>query len=144
MLLDNGAYCASQVSAAPRRQRWVRLEKLPVEVTVDVAQWLESEFKFRDPGFDPLARQSEEQFFLFGSTFVQTCLCLTPFFVCMARIQSCAHVKDPVFICRKRVGLSRWYENKLISHRGEKPWYCLTIAARFPQGKQPEFPNALG
>ena len=35
------------------------------------------------------------------STLVQNCLCLTPLRVCMARTQSCTHVKDPISICRK-------------------------------------------
>ena len=38
-----------------------------------------SELKPKDPGFDPLVGQGEEQFFCpCQSTFVQTCLCSTP------------------------------------------------------------------
>ena len=38
----------------------------------------ESEFKSKDPGFDPLVRQGEGQFFCPSeSTLVQTCWCLT-------------------------------------------------------------------
>ena len=40
----------------------------------------ESEFKSEDPGFDPLAGQVKGQFF-------------------------CAHFKDPISICGKRLGL---------------------------------------
>ena len=63
--------------------------------TGDVAQWLQSEFKSEDPGFDPLAGQDEVQFFCPSeSTLVQACLCLAPF-VCTAHTQICAHVRDP-------------------------------------------------
>ena len=40
------------------------------------------------------------------STLVQVCLCLTPVRVCTARTQMCTHVKDPISICCKRVGLT--------------------------------------
>ena len=66
----------------------------------------ESEFKSEDPGFDPLLGQGEENHFSPSeSTLVQTCLCLNPF-LCTARTQICAHVKDPISIFRKRLGLT--------------------------------------
>ena len=41
------------------------------------------------------------------STLVQTCFCLPdPTFVCTTRIQMCAHVKDPISICRKSAHLT--------------------------------------
>ena len=66
-----------------------------------------SEFKSEDPGFDLMAGTDGGQFFCSsGSTLVQTCLCLTPLFVYTARTHICTHVKDPISICRKRVGLA--------------------------------------
>ena len=55
------------------------------------------------------------------STLVQTYLCLPPTplsaFVCTARTQICAHVKELISICRKRVSLnSRWYGNPKTRH----------------------------
>ena len=42
----------------------------------------ELEFKSKDPGFEPLVGQGEEQFFCPSeSTLVQTCVCLTPLLV---------------------------------------------------------------
>ena len=59
-----------------------------------------SVLKSEEPGFDPLVRQGEGQFFCPSElTHVQTCFCLTPF-MCTARTKNCAHVKDPIFICR--------------------------------------------
>ena len=39
------------------------------------------------------------------SILAQTCLCLAPF-VCTVNTQMCAHVKDPISICQKRVSLT--------------------------------------
>ena len=51
--------------------------------------------------------QGEGQFFPPSeSTLVQTCLRLKPPFVCTARIQISAHVKNPLSICCKRVDLT--------------------------------------
>ena len=68
----------------------------------------ESELKSEDPGFDPLVGQGEEQFLCPAeSPLVQTCLCLTPLCVYgTIRTQICERVKDPISICRKRVGLT--------------------------------------
>ena len=61
-----------------------------------------SEFQSEDPGFDPLVWQCEGQFVCPSeSTFVQTCLCLAPDqapFVCTARTDIGAYVKDPISI----------------------------------------------
>ena len=60
-----------------------------------------------DPGFDPLTGQGEGQSFCPSeSTFVQTCLCLTPPSCVRQRTQICAHAKDPISIGRKRVGIT--------------------------------------
>ena len=89
----------------------------------DVHQRLESrKFKFEDPGFDPLARQSEGQFVLYPSesNIVEICLCLTtlPAYSRAACTPICAHVKDPIFICRKRVYVyhSRRYGHTQVLH----------------------------
>ena len=67
-----------------------------------------SEIKSEDPGFDPLVGKGGG-----GSIYVppsqplcRLVFCTGPPFVCMARNQTCAHIKDPVPICRKRVGLT--------------------------------------
>ena len=67
-----------------------------------------SEFKFEDPGFDPPTGQCEAQFSgPSESTLVQTCACLTPLRVYIRHaIHLCPHVKDPISICHKRVGLT--------------------------------------
>ena len=63
-------------------------------------------FKSENPGFNPLAGQGGRPLLCPSeSTLVQTCLCLDPY-VCTARIQRCAHAKDPMSICRKRLGLA--------------------------------------
>ena len=65
----------------------------------------ESEFKSEDPGFDPLAGQDERQFFCPS----EAALCadlLVPdpsSWVRQAFDLFCAHVKDPISVCRKRV-----------------------------------------
>ena len=70
----------------------------------------ESEFQSKVPGFDSLAEQAGEgQFFKnpSESSPVQTCLQVPdPPFMCTARTQMCGHVKDPISICRKRIGLT--------------------------------------
>ena len=66
-----------------------------------------SGIKSEDPGFDPLAGQGDKHFSL--SLRVNICADLFvpgPLFVCTARTQMCAHVEDPISICRKRVGLT--------------------------------------
>ena len=66
-----------------------------------------SEFKSEDHGFDPLVDQCEGHIFCpADSTFVQTCLCLTALRVYTTRTQMCAHVKDPIYSCCKRVDLT--------------------------------------
>ena len=60
------------------------------------------------PVFDPLAEQGEGQLFCPSvSTLVQTCLYLNRIREqATARTHICADVKDPIPICRKRVGLT--------------------------------------
>ena len=69
----------------------------------------ESEFKSEDPMFYPqVGERGGEAVFLSlrVNSYAQTRLCLTPPFECTARTQICARVKDPIYICRKRVGLA--------------------------------------
>ena len=76
------------------------------------------------------------------STLGQTCLCLTPLRVYgKARTQMCAHVKDPIAICRKSVGLTDGGTETRThcTQEKEEAGKRRTMAARFPQGKQPEF-----
>ena len=68
-----------------------------------------SEFNSEDPGFDPLAEQGKGQFFVSLLLLVNSCADLfvpDPSFVCTTRTQMCAHVKDLISICRKRVGIT--------------------------------------
>ena len=66
-----------------------------------------SEFKSEDPGFDPLAGQGKLQFLYSSeSTLVQIGLCLSLLRVYYVTHPNGAHVKDPVSICRKRVGIT--------------------------------------
>ena len=67
-----------------------------------------SEFKSEDPGFDPQAGQGEGVLSVPPSQLLcQQILfsCTRSPFVCMARTQICAHIKDSS-ICCKRVGLT--------------------------------------
>ena len=60
--------------------KWILLMLLVSTILLlgDVAQWLESEFKTKDPVFDPMMERNEGQFFCnFESTLVKPCLCLT-------------------------------------------------------------------
>ena len=91
--------------------------------TGDIAQWFvkESEIKSEDPGFDPLVRQGEGQFFFCPSA--ESTLVPDPPAV---RTQMCAHVKDLISICRKRVVL---WKHENITHRGKESWaapYCFS------------------
>ena len=73
-----------------------------------------SEFKPEDHGFNLLARQEDGHFFIFfvfyKSLRVNSCAELfvphePPSCVVRHALKMCAHVKDPVSICRKRVGI---------------------------------------
>ena len=68
----------------------------------DAAQWLESlNYNPKTLGSIPWRGQDIVQLLcLFESTLVHY-LFVTPF-VCMALTHNCAHVKDPLSICRKR------------------------------------------
>ena len=65
-----------------------------------------SEFKSEDPGFDPLAVQDEKVFLSFRDNSCTDLFVPDHHFVCTAHTQICAHFKDPVSICHKRVGLT--------------------------------------
>ena len=58
-----------------------------------------SQFKCEDPGFDPLAGRVRDMFL---SSRVNS----WPPFLCTAHTQICEHIKDPMDMCRKRVGLT--------------------------------------
>ena len=68
----------------------------------------ELEIKSEDLGFDRLAGQGEGQlFYPHESTLVQRWLCLNPLPVYDTHpALMCVHVKDPVSICCKSVGLT--------------------------------------
>ena len=66
----------------------------------------ESEFKSEDPEFDPLTAQGERVFSVSPSQLLCIPVCAWPPFVCMARTDNCAHVTDPISICRIRVDLT--------------------------------------
>ena len=75
-----------------------------------IAQWIELDSNLKTMLSSPQ--------FLYPpmSTLVQTVVSDPPF-VCTACIQICAHVKDPILVCRKRAGLTA---------RGMEAWkYCI-------------------
>ena len=110
----------------------------------------ESEFESEDSGFDHLAAQDEEHFFFCPSesTLVQTCVCLTPLRVYSTHQNICAHVKDPISICRKRVGLTAggMKTRKHVLHtRKKKLGSAVLWLFTFPGESSPKFPCiALG
>ena len=109
--------------------------------TEDTAQWLESRNSSpKTLGSILWQGRVRNSFFCPSkSTLVQTSLCLTPF-VCTACTQMCAHVQDPISIYRKRVGLTDGgTEAPKHCTQESKTWVARTMAARFPQGKQPKF-----
>ena len=66
--------------------------------------------------------------------------------MCTARTHICAHVKDPISICRKRVGLTAGgmkTRKHCVQEEKEKKKKMLGSAVlwllAFPGGKQPEF-----
>ena len=80
-----------------------------------------SEFKYEDPGFDPLAGQGKRQVF-FLSLRVNSCAELfvpdPPSIVYMARTRICEHVKDSISICLKRVGPTAYGNSKILHTLG--------------------------
>ena len=68
---------------------------------VDCACVTASEVKSEDPGFDPLVGQNEGQFFCPSeSTLVHICFVPEPLLCVRHAPKMCAHVKDPISICR--------------------------------------------
>ena len=104
---------AHTVMAAAVEQHWMHEAELcwRFDFWHWLAQWTSERRRSSvvsewNPGFDPLEGQGEAQIFCPSeSTLVQPCLCLNPLRVC-ARTQICAHVKDPISTCRKKVGLT--------------------------------------
>ena len=79
---------------------------LPTCLAGDVAQWLETrKSNPKTQGSIPWWGKCEGHFFLCSSESTLVCTRQASF-VCTARTQMCAHVKDPIYICRKRVGLT--------------------------------------
>ena len=65
----------------------------------DVAQWLERQScNPKTLGSIPWRRRVRDS--------ESTLVCAWPPFVCTACTQMCVHVKDPISICRKRVGFT--------------------------------------
>ena len=102
-----------------------------------------SEFKSKDSGFDPLVTGAGWGTVVFcvypsESTLVQTCLCLTPpplspLFICTERTHMCAHLKDPISVCRKRVGLTAGRMETLQTggkKLGIAPYYGCSLSPR--------------
>ena len=59
-------------------------------------------------------------------------VCAWPPFLCTERTQMCAHAKDPISICRKRVGPhSRWYGNMKTAYGGKMITYRPTCHGSF-------------
>ena len=69
--------------------------------------------------------------------------------MCTTRTQICAHIKDPISICRKRIGLTAGgMETRKHCTQGkeEKSWlalYDVLWLLAFPWGKQYTFFRAL-
>ena len=73
-------------------------------------------------------------------------VCAWPPFVCAARTQICAHVNDPISICRKRVGLTAggMETRKHCTQKKKKRWVAPWLLA-FPGENSANFPcMALG
>ena len=105
-----------------------------------MAKWLES-LKSEDPGFNPLEGEGEERFFCPSeSTLAQICLCLTTPSCAWVRTHICAHVKDLIFICRKKSRPhSRWYGNTKTLHK-ENSWVALYVLWKTARESSPNFP----
>ena len=90
----------------------------------DIAQWL-SEFKSKDVWFNPLVGQGEEQFFCPSVNSGPDLFVSDPplNYLSTACTQICAHVKDPMSICRKRLDLnSVVHENTAHKGKEKKRW----------------------
>ena len=64
-------------------------------------------------------------------------------FVCTVRTHICAHIKDPVSICPKRVGLTSlpvvWSHNNIaLGYEWIELWLGCSVAAGLHRGKRPE------
>ena len=107
-----------------------------------------SEFKSEDPRFDPLAGQSVCIQTVVLSTRVNSCtdsfVADPPSCQCTARTHICAHVKDLISICRKRVGLAaggmETHKHCTQGKENIKLGSAVLWLLAFPGGKQPEFP----
>ena len=107
----------------------------------------EPEFKFEEPGFEPLLEQGEGQVFCPAeSTLVQTRLCRTP--VCVYGtskfVRTLLKVKAPISICHQRVGnTASGMETRKHCAQGRKKPSKLGSTAQwllaFPRGNSPNF-----
>ena len=69
-----------------------------------------------------------------------------PPFVCTARTQICAHVKDPIAICRKKIRPhNRWFGNKKTLHtgRGGGSWVAPYCGCSLSSSKAARIARAL-
>ena len=90
-------------------------------------------------GRNPLAEQGKGQFFSVPPSQLLRNMCVPDPTSCARHVAKvCAHVKDPISICRKRVG---GMENTKTLHTGvkEKLGSAVLWLFAFPGGKQPEF-----
>ena len=102
------------------------------------------ELKSKDPGFDPQVGQV--RLFL-RVNFCADLFVPDPYFACTACTKICGHVKDPIFICCKRVGLTDsgmetrklYTREKTTPNEQKKQGRACTMAVHFPQRKQAKF-----
>ena len=81
---------------------------------------LRVEIQSEDPGFDPLAGQGEKLSVHPSQLLCRLVCSLNPSSCAgTARTHICAHVKDPISICREKSRPhSRWYGNTKTLHAG--------------------------
>ena len=147
----NISLCLSTIAQLMDINCWSQSQSLVWRVTVEECA-LSLGLKSKDPmgsHFNLLVGQGEEQFFCPSkSTLVQTCLCLTPPFVCMASTLIFTHLKtnNPIYvyisICRKKSRPhSRQCRNTKTLHTGEKKKKCWLVPwlFTFPRESSPNF-----
>ena len=107
-----------------------------------VAQWLKHRNSNpKSLGSIPWRSRVRDNFFLSLPSQLLcrlVCICLCPIsFMCTARTSFFAHVKDPISICRTRVGRhSRWYGNTKTLHTDFKSWAAPYYGCSLSPGKR--------
>ena len=117
----------------------------PHSLTMEgVAQWLESpNSNLKTLGSIPWRGRVRDNFSVPPSQLLCRLLCAYPPFVCTAHTQMCPHVKDPISMCRKRVGLTA-SDMETQKHCTQKERKKAGLLA-FPRKSSPSFPCiALG